>query len=68
MYVVGGSADHKSACWVGMYITDNERVVETVVNLVGKNPSQVFVQIMYLDRIITFSRKPHITIKQTTLE
>lgn len=60
MYVVGGSAegdDETARSWIGMYITDDERVLEKVVNLVGVNPTRVLVQILYLDRILFFSRK-----------
>lgn len=63
MYVVGGSGENKMSSWVGMYINDNERILEKVVNLVGDNPTQVFVQIMYLDRILSFSRKKFIILK-----
>lgn len=44
---------HPESSYVSLKALDTDRVVERIVGLVGKEPDDIYFQIMYLDKMIS---------------
>lgn len=51
---IGGKANHS---WVSMMLDDKDNVINRIVSLVGKESTEIYVNIMHLKRTITFDCK-----------